>query len=44
MSQQRFNKRAGQFAPVALRDPKVTRNALQGDSALQFVSTSQSLN
>jgi hypothetical protein len=41
MSQQRFNKRESQFAPVAPSDPKRTRNAVQGDSALQFVSMSQ---
>ena len=38
-----IHKRADQFSPVASSDPKRTRNELQRDSALQFVSLSQSL-
>jgi hypothetical protein len=43
MSRSDSNKRAGHFAPVAPNALKRTRNALQRDSALQFVSMSQTL-
>ena len=44
MSQQRINKRADTRFPRSLpATPKRTRNELQRDSALQFVSLSQSL-